>query len=367
MFFKTLGFAAFCVKRRTTLFFAFLTFASFLFFYFLTVSGNVLKTIEKNGFTTFSVLIYGTEKMFPGRLESFVALYDKKSGVLKLLSINADIVILKKKEKAKSLKVLFNEASKKDINFAIQDFYSNLGKVIGNAARSDFYINVSFEDLNALSGENRKLKDFFSKDSFENKNIETLNHLDIAETILELSPVIARRIIFNGYSRVNTNISKKSFVSAVLKLMFFKPPLAFCEMPVQYARKRIEPDKKNIEKFLSKAYYAGGGDFKSDWELKVEVKNASLKPRMAQKAAWLLRDNKIDVLDYGNSDFVSDRTLIKDYKGCFKRSLEIAKILNVGKVIVSYDEKQFYDIGVFIGKDCEIYDIFDKGGRDGED
>jgi cyclopropane fatty-acyl-phospholipid synthase-like methyltransferase len=86
----------------------------------------------------------------------------------------------------------------------------------------------------------------------------------------------------------------------------------------------------------------------------IDVKNASKKPHIAEKAAWLLRENGFDVLDWSNFPADYDKTLIKDYKGNFTQALRIAKVLKVGRVIVSYDSKIYYDIDVFIGEDCAI-------------
>jgi hypothetical protein len=92
----------------------------------------------------------------------------------------------------------------------------------------------------------------------------------------------------------------------------------------------------------------------------IDIKNASGKPRMAEKATWLLRKNKLDVLEWSNLCATYDKTLIKDYKGNFMQALRIAEILKIGKVMVSYNNRIYSDIGIFIGKDCVIHDNLDK-------
>jgi hypothetical protein len=49
-------------------------------------------------------------------------LYNKKTNILKILSVNTDAVVCEKIEKSRSLRTLFNENSKKDINTAIKKF-----------------------------------------------------------------------------------------------------------------------------------------------------------------------------------------------------------------------------------------------------
>ncbi|MDR1721009.1 MAG: LytR C-terminal domain-containing protein [Endomicrobium sp.] len=65
----------------------------------------------------------------------------------------------------------------------------------------------------------------------------------------------------------------------------------------------------------------------------IDVKNASQKPRITEKTAWLLRKNNFDVLDWSNFSGNYDKTLIKDYKGNFAQALKIAEILGAGKII----------------------------------
>jgi hypothetical protein len=57
---------------------------------------------------------------------------------------------------------------------------------------------------------------------------------------------------------------------------------------------------------------------------------------------------------------VYDKTLIKDYKGNFMQALRIAEILKTGKVVVSYNNRSYPDMSIFIGKDCIVYDNLDK-------
>ncbi|MDR3330825.1 MAG: hypothetical protein LBS47_01085 [Endomicrobium sp.] len=76
-------------------------------------NADVSRKIKINNAISFSVLLYGTEKMFPGRLDLYTALYDKKNNILKVLFINTDTVVFRNCKKVKSIKMLFNEYLKK--------------------------------------------------------------------------------------------------------------------------------------------------------------------------------------------------------------------------------------------------------------
>jgi hypothetical protein len=332
----------------------------FLFLYiYVYKSSTIAKKIKNSGSVSFSVLLYGTDKLLPGRLDLYNILYDNKTNILKILYVNTDTVVFKKKEAARSFKTRFYENEKRNLKFAVQKFYLDLYETLGNVSVSDFYINTSFEVLTAMIGQNERLRSLISNDKLKNKDLESLNRCETIECILNL---LSRKIfkVYNNYRFLDTNIIKVSLIASILKFKILKPVLMFCELPVKYTNIRIEPDKQNIEIFLDKVYYIHEDLRASTKDLVVNIKNASSKPRMAEKAAWLLRENEFDVLDWGTSQVNYDKTLIKDYKGNFMKALKIAEILKAGKVIVFYDNKVYSDIDVFIGKDCIIYDNFDK-------
>jgi hypothetical protein len=333
---------------------------SFLFLYIYVYRSNIIaKKIKDNGRVSFSILLYGTDKMFPDKLDLYIVLYDKKNNILKILYVNTDIVVFKKKEKARSLKTRFNENTKKDLDFAIQKFYLDLYGILGDVYKSDFYINISYEMLDIMTCQNEEFRSFVSKDNFANKDLTSLNRYETIECILNLMPHKILKI-YKNFHFFDTNIVRISFIASVLKFRILKPALMFCELPVKYTNTRVEADKQNIEIFLSKIYYAHKDLCANTKDLFIDIKNASEKPRMAAKVAWLLRKNEFDVLDWGTSPIAYNKTLIKDCKGNFKIALKIAELLKTGKVIVFYDNRIYSDINVFIGKDCMIYDNFDK-------
>jgi len=320
---------------------------------YIVKNDEIAEALKNKDCVSFSVLLYGTEKMFPGRLDAYVILYDKKNNILKILSVNSDVVVFRKMGESKSLKVCFNENLKKGVNKAIEQFYSDLRKIIGKAAATDFYINTSFELFSIAAGKNEKLKTTLLKNSFKDRNLESLNRIETIEYLLHLT---SYDIIKIGAmcSFIGTNVSRLSFMSSLLRFNFLNPVVMFCEMPVKYVKTSIEPDRQNIKEFLNKVYYAGLVLHAETDGMLIDVKNASKKPRMAEKVVWLLRENNFDVLDWSNFSADYDKTLIKDYKGNFAQALRIVKVLKAGRVIVSYNSKVYCDMDVFIGRDCAV-------------
>ncbi|GHT54050.1 hypothetical protein AGMMS50233_01290 [Endomicrobiia bacterium] len=334
----------------------------FLCIYHVHENDAIGKEIKNKGGVTFSVLLYGSEKLFPGRLDVYTVLYDKGTNVLKVLSVNTDVVVFKKKEKTISLKAQFNKNAKKDLSSAIQKFYLDLHEVLENTRETSFYINMSFEMLNAITGNNKELQSLIAKDSFENKDLESLNRYETIECVLNLMPYKILNI-YKNHHFLDTNISRISFITSVLRFKTLKSMLMFCELPVKYTKTRVEPDKQNIKEFLDTMYYVNVSSQTKTSDILVDIKNASKKPRIAEKLTWVLRDNKFDVLDWSNFSTPYEKTLIKDYKGKFYQALKIAKILETNKVIVSYNNRAYVDVDVFLGRDCIICDNLDKRGE----
>ncbi|MDR2395598.1 MAG: LytR C-terminal domain-containing protein [Endomicrobium sp.] len=323
----------------------------------------IIKKINDNDDISCSVLLYSQGNVLNNKLDCYQIIYSKNTNCLKILSINTDMVLLSKHKKAKSLKTLFYEDLDKNLDFSIENFYINLNKILKDYRISDFYLNMSFESF-LLMMTDKDLHYMILKDNFLNKDLKSLNNLNILECILKLMPFKTISIL-KRYSLINTNISKISFLSLVTKFTIKKPLIMFCELPVKYTKVRVDPDMQNIKGFLNKIYYSNNDSNYNNKNCFIDVENASGRPRMAQKVTWLLRENKFDVLDWSNFNILYKETLIKDFKGNFKKCLDICKILKTGKILVSYNNKVYYDISIFVGQDCDIYDNFDKtGGQD---
>ncbi|MDR1941198.1 MAG: LytR C-terminal domain-containing protein [Endomicrobium sp.] len=358
-------------------------FAAVVFSYArMCLNDDISKKIFERKPLKFSILIYGTEKLYPERLEAFLVSYERKTNLLKVISINTDMVVFDKKMIAKSLKRSFFETAKKDVNLAAANCYTSMFGLVDNTFKSDFYLCVDYETFFKMFASDNEMKPLIMKSNFANRDLECLNQLEIFERAVKSLNNDAWSNItrFRKYSAlVNSNLSKAARFNFIMHFRFNNNTVMFADLPAKYS-KRVEPDKLNISKFLSFVYYR---EYKNDsaknaainsqeghhYDTKlnpynasgsIEIKNASGKPRMAEKAAWLLRDKKFDVLEWSNSNLIYEKTLIKDYKGDFAKALKMSEILRAGKIIISYNSQTFYSTCVFAGQDCEIYDKYDK-------
>jgi hypothetical protein len=335
--------------------FSFYIVVSLVVFFLIYVYGSnkqsdIMKKFKGKDCVNCFVLLYGTEKLFPGYVYAYNILYDKRFNIIKVIFVDTETVVLSKKEKTKSLKDLFNEAQKKNIDIAVKNFYLDLQKIFEDMAPCDFYFNISFEMLDNITWKNEHLRFIISKNYFENEDLKSINHLKTIECLMHIMPYAVVKI-YRNYNLIDTNIPKLSFISSALRLKFFNPILLFCVMPVKYIRGRIEPDKQNIKEFLNKLSRVSLVENTNLKNVKIRIKNTFKKSRIAEKITWLLRANKFDVLDWDNFFITYDKTLIKDHKCNFLQDLRIAKILKIGKIIISYDKKFYYDVSIFIGKD----------------
>ena len=315
----------------------------------------------------FAVLFYGTENFMSEKLDVFLVSYEKSSKLFKILSVNPDMVVFRKKERARSFKYSFTETAKKDVNLAVTNLYSDLFELTGNTFDADFYINMDYAQLAEIFAKNKKISALIKQDGFINRDEECVNKIEMLEQFVKLlnkNAIGNLSRLLKYHSKTETNLKKRTALNMIAYFRLINNSVMFCELPAKYAKTRIEPDKTNIADFMALVYY-------SDTPLTaesprggvIEVKNASRTPRMAEKATWLLRENKFDVLDWSNSVVAYEKTIIKDYKGKFADSLEIAGILKCGKIIVSYNANTYYNIGIFLGKDCQIYDKLDKNKK----
>jgi hypothetical protein len=285
---------------------------------------------------------------------------------------------------AKSLKRSFFETAAKDVNLAAANCYMNVFGLVDNTFKSDFYLCADYETFFKIFSADDEIKRLIMKSNFENRDLQCLNQLEIFEqTLKSLNNEAFRNLsrLRKYYKSINTNLSKTAYFNFIMHFRFGRSVVMFADLPAKYLKTRVEPDKANISKFLSHVYYKQYKNSSAkknaaidspdghhyDTKLNpfnasgsIEIKNASGKPRIAEKAAWLLRDKKFDVLEWSNYNLSYETTLIKDYKGDFAKAMKIAEILRSGKIIVSYDSQTFYSTCVFVGKDCEIYDKYDK-------
>ncbi|MDR1695474.1 MAG: LytR C-terminal domain-containing protein [Endomicrobium sp.] len=323
----------------------------------------VVRSILDNQPIRFSVLLYGDEKMNPGELDIFLVTYERRNNVFKVLSINPDMVVFRKKTKALSFKHSFNETAKTDLSLAATNLYMDLFELTENGFKVDFYVESTYSAFLEFLGGDEELKEHILKRDFESRDEQLLNQIEITDFFLSCIEENSLSFILQRNKKlklVDTNISKFAYIRMLLFNKKNSPVLIFCDLPAKYTASRVEPDKRNITNFLYSVYYKDTDFEIRDKKTIVEVKNASELPRMAEKAAWVLRNNRFDVIEWSNSPLRYNTTLIKDYKGYYDEDLKAMEALNCGKILISYNEKSYYDMTVFIGADCEIYDKLDK-------
>lgn len=294
-------------------------------------------------------------------IKLYLISYEKESNILKVVSVNTDMVVLKKREKAQSIKDFFFRDLNKNYEHAMKECYLNIADMTENHFKSDFYINMNLKDIQKIVALKKNTKNALIKKEVQSRDLECLNELFAFENVLDDAKknVFINTIKINkNFNKINTNISRKSFFNLLFYLKLKNPDIMFCDLPVKYTVKRIEPDKENIEEFFVNVFF--NNTTEETKKTAIEVKNASKLPRMGEKTAWFLRDKGFDVIDWGNSEEIFEVTLIKDYKGQFKESLKVSKVIGCGKVIISYNNHSYYDITVFTGKDFKVYDKFDK-------
>jgi hypothetical protein len=291
------------------------------------------------------------------RLESFLIYYERKSNLLKIISINTDMVFFDKKKIARNLKKAFFDAEKKDAKTASENFYLNLFSAIDNSFEPDFYIGADYGTLLKIFASMPELNALLSQTEFQNRDLQCLSQIEAAEIIVNLlnNRAFSNILKLNKhYPAKGAGITKLAALNFILHFRFNNARVMFCDLPVKYVKKRIEPDKENIEKFFSQVYYSFTDIRNTDIKGQLEVRNASGKPRVAEKAAWLLRDAKFDVLEWSNFDLHYEKTVIKEYRGSFGAALKAAEILKCGKIITSYSSQNFFASSIFVGRDCQI-------------
>ena len=269
------------------------------------------------------------------------------------------MVFFDEKKIARNLKKTFFAAAKKDAKAASEFFYSNLFSAINNYFEPDFYICADYEILLKIFDAMPEMKTLLSQMEFKNRDLQCLNQIETAEIIVNLLNNGVFSNIFKlkrYYPEKGAGLTKLAALNFILHFRFNNARIMFCDLPVKYGKKRIEPDKENIEKFFSQVYYSFTDIKNTDISGRIEVKNASGKSRMAEKAAWALRDAKFDVLEWSNFNLLYEKTVIKDYRGNFGAALKMAGILKCKKIIISYDRQNFFSASVFLGRDCQIYD-----------
>ncbi|AKL98379.1 LytR C-terminal domain-containing protein [Endomicrobium proavitum] len=319
-----------------------------------------IKNLMSSDTTRFTLILYGTEKTLPQELNAFLISYEKKSKVLKIVTVNTDVVVLKKRVKAESLKANFNKLAQKDINRAVENCLAELAEITNDNFKADYYIAMDYDVFSEFV--DKKQKNIIVDISSGSRTFQLFQQLQVAKNVVKKIKSGTLVDFFkarSGYKNFNTNISKKALSWSVLYFDIKKTLIMFCDLPVRNSHARTITDSQNADAFFEEVYFPQT-NLKDFPNITIEVRNASKKQRMGEKVSWFLREKKFDVADWSNYPEYYEQTIIKDYKGNFALSLKLAKILGCQNIIISYNKNSYYGAGVLVGADCEVYDKFDK-------
>ena len=310
----------------------------------------------------FMMILYGNKDVLPGEMDIYLVAYEKDTNLLKAASINPDTVVFRKNVRAESLKNTFYKLlAKKGAGEAVKNLRTDLSEMTNGGFDADFYIVMDYANAKNLIGRDKKMRALLVNRSFEYKDLEYLNRLDLIEACVNTVKGRLIRTIWrvrSNYKDFDTNISKRALTDVLGYAKLKKCVAMYCEVPVKYRKTRVEPDSARMRDFFENVFY--GKSLAEDAKfLKIEIKNTTSKPRMAEKAAWHLRSLAFDVYDWVGVPGSYKTTVIKDNKGNFGAALQVAKALGVGRVITVYDGNAYADITIMIGEDCDIKDRYD--------
>lgn len=285
---------------------------------------------------------------------------DKKINTLKIISVDPEMVVLKKEEKALAISEFFKRDLNSGYQQACQKCLENIFDMTNYQFTPDNFLNIHLKDLSNIFYLKKTTKQISQNIKNEHRDIQCLNEAVLFENIIkDLRKNVLINTIKFSKNKAYTNISKKSYFYLLAYLKFWKPKIIICNLPVKYTLTRVVPDKESIQSFFENVIKTKEETNEKN-EFIIEVQNASNKERMAEKTSKILRQKNLDVIDWKNSKNKFSITIIKDYKGKIKQTQKIVDAMGTGKIIVSYNGKSYYDATVFVGNDFETYDNFDK-------
>jgi hypothetical protein len=325
--------------------------AAFAIYLFVFESGAAIRKIWFG--QPLKILILADGADLNDSLDVFIVYLADGSKPIKILSINSDI---NSPAKRQSLKKIFKNAAKKDAGLAATEINRALIDIFGPSIKSDFYIaadNAGFSNLK-FGG---KFSRLVLRDDFKNYDDKILSQMQIFEILLnrfERVPLIGIAAAWAGRKNIDSNLSRAVLLNLAAYLALSKRQIFFSDLGFRNSPSNMEHFKRDAAFFLETIFFAPIDENRGRLDGFIEIKNASQIPQAARNLTWALRENNFDVLDYSNSQILSDKTIIRDYKGNFNQALAIAAILKKAKIIVSYDSRYYYDTTVFIGADYKL-------------
>ena len=279
---------------------------------------------------------------------------------LQFIFINEEISILRKSTKTKTINQLYSEY---ETDKKIELIKKDIENLFDNTVKIDYFININkqtfqlfFKTFDISDKLNQNLfVNFIDKANYYNyvySNIKiiknTINNIDRTK--------LFKLLLFIKHNKINTDIELKNLLYLI---NLQKISVVFADIPTIQNKGRIEIDtkyKNNIIQLLTNSYKSNS--FLNNKTI-VEVLNASTTKRIASKAANKLIENGFDVFNWTNSKNKIDNTLIIDLINNEEESSKICKLFDCGERLLLPAPKNFADITVLLGQDCNISDKFD--------
>lgn len=308
----------------------------------------------------------------PDRVNFFAVRYDSFDKFIKVCFIDENISVPFSSSKNKKLKSL------KDIFFEIEDAKrisiakTEIEKIFNNNIKFDYYIFFDDKFLN-------KVVTIFSKEKNLQKNTEMLSVIYSGSD--RYNADLAAIKILNGiYGNINrwniisllksfykkdfvlrTNFRLKDLLLSYASILDENKTFKYADVPVITKRDVLRVDSVGVAKIID---FFLNDKYKYDNEnLRIEILNTTNKSRLAIKAVNKLRENGFDVFDWGAGSKKYNFTIIFDFADNYGKAAEIKKILNCGEIVFKPEERDYTDISVQLGEDCNIYDKLDRNGN----
>ena len=341
-------------KKFLLIIFLILILSSSLLYYFLDKTYetaptiNTLLVIEDNIFDHTSKPIFMLAQFFPNKYK------------LQIVFINEEISILRKRAKTKSILQLYSEYDK---DKKIELIKKDIETLFDNTIKIDYFINADkktfTEFFKIFDTDNNLSRDLFinltDKTNYYNYIYATIKI--IKNTINNINRTkIFDVLFFIKNNKINTDLKPK-YLLYLINLK--KRSTIFADIPVLKTRGRIEIDakyKNNVIQLLSDSYKSNS--FLKDKTI-VEVLNASNTKRVASKVANKLIENGFDVFNWANSKNKINNTLVIDLINNEEKASKICNLFNCGEILLLPAPKNFADMTILLGQDCNIYDKFD--------
>ena len=297
----------------------------------------------------------------------FAVKHSSSEKFMKICFIDENISVYQNQKQNKTLKNVFFETKSAERPAVIKNKIEN---IFNNGITFDYYV---FFDNKFL----QKVISIFSKveDLENNKEIlKIAGSYDAERYTRNMALLKLLKYIYSNITRTNiinmlksfynrdfyftTDFRLRDFLLSYSKILHENKNFKFADVPVINKQNILKPDYDGITKILN--FFSQKLYEKDKENLKIEVLNASEKNRLAIKAANKLRENGFDVFEWGTSAKKYDFTIILDYIGTYENSEKIKNILNCGEIIFKPEDREYTEISVFLGKDCNIYDKLDR-------